>query len=286
MSSRLSDKRPQFFMVEDAVFNFNLTPYEGWVYMAILKHADRQTGIAFPGITLLSKLTNMSRDQVMRAIKALESKGIISVKRDTKPQKGEKRQRSVNHYEVKQLSKSEAHELGGVVAGSDYGSSSEQLGVVAGSDLNQNHINQNQRSRKLRVKNPSDGDSKKPKSSIGGVKSLPDQLIDVWAHETKAMVNNLYQWRWAAKLLLELNPPATVGEVETLCRLKMVDRKTEYEFRYLLDDIPKRRKQLAEQAKEAEQKAVVNARGEEERRRNRILWGWETDEETAVDNAS
>lgn len=129
-----------------------------------------------------------------------------------------------------------------------------------------------------RVKQKKEGTATARKSSSGIFKPLFDQFIDVWAHETKAMVNDLYKWRWAAKRLLELDPPASIGEIETVCRLKMVDRKTDYEFRYLLDDIPARRKQLVQQAKEAEAQSAAQERVEAERRANRILWGLESAE--------
>lgn len=139
MSDKVTDKRPQFFMIEDAVVtDFNLDPYTGWLYVAIVKHADRKTGEAFPGIARLAKLCNMSRSQVMRGIKLLEEKRLIEVKRDTKPVKGEKRQREVNHYQVLSASGSTYQQLG-VVSGSDYPSVSEQLGVVSGVERNKNH---------------------------------------------------------------------------------------------------------------------------------------------------
>lgn len=136
MSAKLSDKRPAFFMVEDAVFQCDLTPYQGWVYMAILKHANRQTGIAFPGVSLIAKLCNMSRAQVMRCIRELEKKSIIRVERDTMPMKGEKRQRKPNHYVVLSIASSIPQSLG-VVSTSDYPSIYQRLPLVSTSDLNQ-----------------------------------------------------------------------------------------------------------------------------------------------------
>ena len=131
---KLTDARPQFFMVEDAVFDYQLTPYEGWVYMAILKHADRQTGVAFPGMARLAKLCKMSRKQVERCIDVLEQKGVITVERDTKPEKGEHRVRKPNHYTVVSLSKNS----GGVQTHSPQGRDSESVGVGTPSLLNQN----------------------------------------------------------------------------------------------------------------------------------------------------
>ena len=122
--AKLSDKRPAFFMVEDIVFECGLTPYEGWVYMAILKHANRQTGVAFPGMATLVKICCMSKMQIIRAIKSLEKKGIIEVERDSKPVEGEKRERKANHYTVVSLAGSN-HQLPGVVTTSDNNQSKE-----------------------------------------------------------------------------------------------------------------------------------------------------------------
>lgn len=139
MSDKATDKRPQFFLIEDAVVtDFDLDPYTGWLYVVIVKHADRKTGDAFPGIARLSRLCKMSRSQVVRSIKVLEEKRLIEVKRDTKPVKGEKRQREVNHYQVLSAGGSVYQELG-VVSGSAYPSSGEELGVVSGVDRNKNH---------------------------------------------------------------------------------------------------------------------------------------------------
>src|SRR5690348_3561310 len=127
MTDKATDKRPQFFLIEDAVVtDFNLDPYAGWLYVVIIKHADRKTGEAFPGIARLAKLCNMSRSQVMRGIKTLEDKHLIEVRRDTKPLKGEKRQREVNHYQVLSATGNTYQQLG-VVSDSAYPSASEQL---------------------------------------------------------------------------------------------------------------------------------------------------------------
>ncbi len=136
--SKLIDGRPAFFMVEDAVFNFSLTPYEGWVYMAILKHANRQTGVAFPGVGTLAKLCQMSKSQVLRAIDTLERKGFIDVERDSQPLQGEKRQRKPNIYTVKSLTGS-VSQTPGVVSTSNHPSVSQTPGVVSTRDNNQSN---------------------------------------------------------------------------------------------------------------------------------------------------
>lgn len=109
--------------------------------MAILKHANRQTGVAFPGIATLVKICQMSRNQVIRSIKTLEEKGVITVKRDELPKEGEKRQRKPNHYTVCSLSSSAPQILeDGVVPARDYPSAAQGLGVVPVGDLNQSNV--------------------------------------------------------------------------------------------------------------------------------------------------
>lgn len=136
MSDKATDTRPPYFLVEEALIDKDLTPYEGWLYIVILKHADRKTGEAFPGIARLCKLAKMSKSQVLRAIAALEEKELIGVKRDTKPLEGEKRQRSVNHYFILPIGGSVSQTLV-VVPTSDYPSTTQTLGVVPTSDKNQ-----------------------------------------------------------------------------------------------------------------------------------------------------
>lgn len=136
MNDKVTDKRPQFFMVEDAVVSsYELDPYSGWLYIVILKHADRRTGEAFPSITRLTELSKMSRAQVMRSIAILEEKKLIRVERDPIPLEGEKRQRKPNHYFILPATDNPQ-----VVSGRDYPSISQQLGVVSGVDCNHNPI--------------------------------------------------------------------------------------------------------------------------------------------------
>lgn len=96
MIDKLTDLRGKFFVVEDAaVTDYNLTPYEGWLYIMMLKHANRDTGELFPSVQTLVGETQMSKAQVLRCTKSIEAKGLIRVTRDDKKNgKG----RAVNHY--------------------------------------------------------------------------------------------------------------------------------------------------------------------------------------------
>ena len=96
MTPRATDTRPPFFMIEDAVVeHYGLNPYEGWLYVVIVKHANRKTGEAFPSIATLVRETCMSKSSVIRYIKTLEAKRLIRVDRD---ENAHGQDREVNHY--------------------------------------------------------------------------------------------------------------------------------------------------------------------------------------------
>jgi len=95
------------------------------VYTMLCARAD-EGGKCFPSLTRLAKDAGVSRDTVVRRIKTLEEKGLLSIEHGSSNKS--------NRYQL-------------LVAESDKGSSSqqprssrEQLGVVAESDSNDNHI--------------------------------------------------------------------------------------------------------------------------------------------------
>lgn len=94
-----TDKRKTpWFPIDNIIIDeFNLTPQEGWLYIVIVKFANRKTGEAFPSHATLAKTANMSKSSVIRCITSLEEKKLIEVERTTKPGK---KQRAVNHYTV------------------------------------------------------------------------------------------------------------------------------------------------------------------------------------------
>lgn len=76
--STIIDKRGNFTIVEnELIHNYDLTPYEGWLYIVLLSHVNRQTGVAFPGYGRLAMLSGMSRSKVRVTIAALIEKGLI-----------------------------------------------------------------------------------------------------------------------------------------------------------------------------------------------------------------
>lgn len=272
----------KYFHVLPNMYDDDLNPYE----YRLMGHFKR-VGISWEGTRKIAKITKMSVGMVTKTRKALEAKQLISVefltRKDLKDRglvDDEKPDESttiavttvidVMAQNIARYQKMGVHVVNTPVHGVN--------GSVHG--VNERITNEEEPVKKRGTH----AKTRTPRQDL--IKSLPDQLIDIWAHETKWMGNDLYRWRWAAKKLLELMPPASVSEIETVCRLKMVGRKTDYEFRYLLDDIPQRRDQLAQQAREADAEKVTQARVDEERRRNRILWGLEQGETEGLADAS
>lgn len=224
MIDKATDKRPQFILIEDVVVEkYDLDPYTGWLYVMILKHANKKTGEAFPGIARLAKLCNMSRSQVMRGITTLESKELIRVERDTKPMKGEKRQRTVNHYYVLPVSNQ------GVVSGSDYPSVSQQLGVVSDSDINQNH------------KEPESVEVIAPENELSPLdqKAQADVFVRTWLKAAGRYSPLAYDHAKAVELALPLVDEYTLEDVRlcTATQCKNRPMTNLYHFSYLVKDL-------------------------------------------------
>ncbi|MBD5132439.1 MAG: hypothetical protein HDT28_07640 [Clostridiales bacterium] len=60
-----------------------LTEHEKIVYIVIRKHLNQESQVAFPGMTTISREARISKSQVLRAIKGLEEKRLLIVKRQT-----------------------------------------------------------------------------------------------------------------------------------------------------------------------------------------------------------
>lgn len=58
-----------------------LTEHEKMVYIVIRKHLNQEKQTAFPGMTTIAREARISKSQVLRAIKGLEEKGLLIVKR-------------------------------------------------------------------------------------------------------------------------------------------------------------------------------------------------------------
>lgn len=125
-----TDKRPGFFMIENAVVDhLNLSPHTGWLYCCIVRHVNQQAGIAFPSISTLSNKSGMSKGTVINHMKKLEALGLIRVERSKK----EDGSNASNHYYLENVR--------GVVQEMNQGSAGDEPGVVQ--EMNHNKTNDN-----------------------------------------------------------------------------------------------------------------------------------------------
>lgn len=94
--SKATDRRlGKFFIIENRIFNYELTPYEFTVYAAIVLHVNQETDCAWPSMARLEKITGISKPTIIKSIARLEELKLITVERDYNP---ETKQYHVNHY--------------------------------------------------------------------------------------------------------------------------------------------------------------------------------------------
>ncbi|MEJ5312200.1 MAG: helix-turn-helix domain-containing protein [Anaerolineae bacterium] len=87
-----------FTMVYNAVLDRDdLNPFEVMLYVAIARHVNRESGLAWPSYTRLQQTAHMCRQSVSKYLKSLESKGLIEIIRRQRPGT---RARAVNHYRL------------------------------------------------------------------------------------------------------------------------------------------------------------------------------------------
>lgn len=128
-------RRHNFFIVDNEVVDkYDLNPYEGWLYMVILRHINHQTGVAFPSLATLAAKTKMSRQSVVKYIESLETKGLIRVDRQ--------------YDEVAKTHKPNHYTAMGVVKEVDKGSTPVRQGVVKEVDTNNTKIEQDENKKK------------------------------------------------------------------------------------------------------------------------------------------
>lgn len=265
----------KYFHVLPNMYDDDLDPYE----YRLIGHYKR-VGISWEGTRKVAEKTKMSVGKVAKTRKALADRKLIRMEYLTR--KDLKDRGLVDDEKPDDKTKIVVVSVMDVMAENIARYQPKGVHVVNTPVHEVNRGVHGVNERITKEKEPMKKGKPAAKHSTGSTKPLHDQLIDVWAHETKYM-GDMYSMRWAAKKLLELQPPATVGEVETVCRLKLVGRKIDYEFKYLLDDIPTRRKQLEKQAEDDARKAVTTAKVDAERRANRILWGLEEGEPEVKD---
>lgn len=103
------ERRRNFFIVDNEIIRdlgAQLGPFAGWVYMALLYHADGKTRKAFPSLSRLAKETGMSRRKVVDCIAKLEQLGLIRVQHVTSQTGGH----AANHYYICDLAVTGSYE--------------------------------------------------------------------------------------------------------------------------------------------------------------------------------
>lgn len=135
--NRVTDTRPRIIVIEEAVVDeCDLPPLAGWLYVVIVRHINRKNNDAFPSVTTLAKMANMSRASVLRYTKLLEEKNLIEVVRE----KDEDGENQVNHYRLLSAKYVVSHS-NHLVPEIDHGGITQQPPVV--SQSNHNHTEPN-----------------------------------------------------------------------------------------------------------------------------------------------
>jgi DNA-binding MarR family transcriptional regulator len=164
MSDALSsaERTQPFTMVFNAVIDqYQLNPFELALYVAIARHVNRGSGVAFPTYTRLQEVTGQARATVSKYLQSLERKRLIHI---TRRFRAGTKARAVNHYRLldpadRQLTLEEAVQPGSsrcepqVVHEADNHGSRPEPQVVHGADGNKiesnktkpNHTDSNQR---------------------------------------------------------------------------------------------------------------------------------------------
>ena len=122
-----SDKRRHsFFIIDNSVIDdYDLCPEEGWLYVIIVRFVNHKTGIAFPSLRTLQRLSGMSRHSVIKYLRSLVAKGLIICTQQRRPETNEF---TSNHYELVDLRPSVETEA--PVSGQELDSANDGLGVV------------------------------------------------------------------------------------------------------------------------------------------------------------
>ncbi len=83
MSDRIQDARIKggWAMFDTALFDYGLSAYSIAVYVALLKYANSQTDMAFPGINSLSRMIKVAPNTTRKSLQELETVGIIKITR-------------------------------------------------------------------------------------------------------------------------------------------------------------------------------------------------------------
>lgn len=78
MDTLVDRRRHDFFIVDNAIFEMGLSPFELAVYCALARHADR-SGVSWPGVPYIASMTGMSERKVRDCLTRLQSLNLIDV---------------------------------------------------------------------------------------------------------------------------------------------------------------------------------------------------------------
>lgn len=84
MANGTDGRTSNFFMIDNAVVDQlggELGPMGGWLYVVIVRHINRQTGVAFPSVRTLAEKCGMTKQSVRKHMLRLEELGLIAVER-------------------------------------------------------------------------------------------------------------------------------------------------------------------------------------------------------------
>ncbi|MHC4647199.1 MAG: helix-turn-helix domain-containing protein [Planctomycetota bacterium] len=142
-------RRFNFFIIDNEAFdNYDLNPYEGWLYIAIVRHINQKTGVAFPSLSTLAAKTKMSKQSVVKYLETLETKGLIKVDRQYDDAA---KTHKPNHYTIM-----------GVVKEVDKGSTPVRQGVVKEVDTNNTKSKKDETKKKDQKIAPGGAKGEKP----------------------------------------------------------------------------------------------------------------------------
>ena len=267
MNEKLRDNRDRgwYWINNEVIDNYRLTPYEMMVYNILCRHADDK-GHSFPGISRMMELGSMSKPQVIRSIKRLEELGLLSVKRDEKPLEGETRQRGVNHYYLQNV------KSGGVVSDIYYPSKPQTLGVVSDVDHNNTYSERDSEkgksaplSENQEVVIPAIGKGKKALPKTKPVKTTrtpeqisQDEIAQAWFDAVGGFGTAPTYYRKEAALLIEQG--ATAELVALMAAERNAGREDTYKLAWLVEDWPEwnaQRERRAREQKEIERQRRI-----------------------------
>lgn len=89
MTDTLRDgRRHDFFIVDNAIFDMGLSPFELSIYCALARHADKD-GVSWPGVARLAEMTSMSDRKARECLGKLQELNLIDIAPNFGPNGGQ-----------------------------------------------------------------------------------------------------------------------------------------------------------------------------------------------------